>query len=156
MNFDLFPTLLELTGVAPPDVPSRALSLLAPRDERPRLAEEPAYSKVGLGSVVARHPGWDPSPWRRRQRALLGERYKYIWSSKGEPELYDLVVDPEESDDLAAREPELRARMAEQLERYHASLAHCEPPPEQAPAAPTSPTERSMLKALGYLAEDEE
>jgi len=146
-NFDVFATLLELAGIDPPPG-TRARSLVAPLTRRARLAEEPAASSVGIDQVRAAHPGFDPMPFQRRLRAWTDEPHKYVWSSDGRHALYDLARDPREGRDLSRDDPALAARLAADLDAYHASLRGC--PPAAPPAATPGPEELERLRALGY------
>jgi len=150
MHFDIFPTLLELAGVAPPvGLRSRAESLLEPPRPRTRLAEDPASSKVAVAMVRQSHPGWDPSAWQRRLRALFEGQHKLIWGSDGRHELYDLAADPSESSDLFGGHRELAARLQQVLDSYVESLQPCER--AGTPAPELTPQEIERLQALGYL-----
>jgi arylsulfatase A-like enzyme len=152
VNFDVFPTLLELTGVAPPaGLESRARSLLGEDGERLRFAEEPAVSRIGINVVKQAHPGWDASPFQRRLRALVAGGHKLLWGSDGRSALYDLESDPLETHDLAAQDPAEASHLARLLSAYYGGLALCDPSArEQVPATATSPEEQRMLEALGY------
>lgn len=151
-NFDAFPTLLELTGVAPPPgLKSRARSLLTPESERLRVAEEPAMSRIGISQVKDAHPGWDPSPYQRRLRALVEDHAKVLWGSDGSVSLYDLESDPLEAHDRAPEDPEAVRRMQKLLFAYFSSLDVCDPRGHATTPELTSPEERRMLEALGYL-----
>ncbi len=151
-SVDLFPTLLALAGVEAPEAGrSRGRSLLEPPAPRLRLAEEPAVSQVGIQQVKRAHPDWDPSPFQRRLRALVDGRSKLLWGSDGRVELYDLAADPLEERDLAASQPGEAGRLRQRLDGFYASLRHCDPAALAEVPEPTSPEERRMLEALGYL-----
>jgi arylsulfatase A-like enzyme len=154
VNFDIVPTLLELAGLDPPegDAP-HPHSLLAPAEQRLRLAEEPASSRIGIDQVRQQHPDWDPSPYQRRLRALSDGRYKYIWGSDGREELYDLAEDPLEARAMNEAGDELR-RLRGSLERLEASLAPCAPPGPTPPSPAPSGEQQELLKSLGYLPDD--
>jgi arylsulfatase A-like enzyme len=152
---DLFPTLLELAGVEAPAGAPAGTSLLAPREARSRLAEDPASSTVGIAQVLAAHPGWDPSPFRRRLRALLEDGHKYLWSSNGSHALYDLRSDPLEQRNLIGEAPERAQRLDAALAARHAALARCEPDTGASPPA-LSEEERRLLEGLGYVAPEAE
>jgi arylsulfatase A-like enzyme len=53
---------------------------------------------------------------------LRTDRYKYIWKSDQQHELYDLVQDPGELVNLIAVRPEVARQMGKQLEAWHRSL----------------------------------
>jgi arylsulfatase A-like enzyme len=109
-SVDLYPTLLEAAGLDPePDEP-RAVSLYARSDHRPVLVTE--YLEPDL-TRFARFRGFDPAPFDRELRALRDDGWKYIWSSDGREELYDLTSDPGEARDLA-----LAAAGAERLRDF--------------------------------------
>ena len=79
------------------------------------------------------------------RRALFDWPYKYIQSSDGRHELYDLERDPRETSNLIDRESERAARM-------DAALRARIPPDMANRAAPRlSPEEREELRELGYL-----
>jgi arylsulfatase A-like enzyme len=96
-SLDLHPTLLEAAGVDPGAGPG--VSLCAATDPRPVLVSE--YLEPDL-TRFARFPDFDATRYDRELRALQHDRHKYIWSSDGREELYDLAGDPSERTDLAA------------------------------------------------------
>ena len=149
MNFDIFPTLVELAGAElPTGQQGQAVSLLAAAADRSRFAEEPALPGVGVKAVRDEHPDWDPEPWQRRLRAWVSGDYKYIWSSDERRELYDLSADPLEQTDLAAEQADTLQSMGSALEAYYASLNVC----RRDGADPTmSPEQLERLKSLGYI-----
>ncbi len=129
---DVAPTLLELVGAEPLGAID-GRSLLAPisgREEEPRLA----YLETLAPQLDFR---WSP---------LLGvrsERWKYVRAPR--PELYDLRGDAGELDNRAAEEPELVARLDQELE---ARLRDARPPTGD---VRLEAAERELLQRLGYL-----
>lgn len=118
VNFDLFPTLLELAGLESPSGRSRhALSLLNPDADRLRLAEYPSDLDQPIEKVKKIYENWDPTPFRRRMTALYDGTFKYIHASDGTHELYDLSVDPEERRNLIAADGVDTRRFHETLRR---------------------------------------
>lgn len=145
---DVLPTICQIAGATgPPDVDGSSL-LEAPDPQRPVFAEY--YAGRALWDLVERYAAGGAAVPGHLGRALqavwLGQR-KLIVSSDGTVELYDLAADPEESANLAAREPETVALLRELIEEH---LLH----PDQ-----WSPEEnevhddqvRRHLQALGYL-----
>jgi arylsulfatase A-like enzyme/4-amino-4-deoxy-L-arabinose transferase-like glycosyltransferase len=152
VNFDLFPTVLELAGLtAPAGLDSAAQSLLAPQARRARLAEEPAASDIGIEQIRRLHPDWDPTPFRRRLRAFTDEPWKLIWRSDARHSLYDLSADPGETRDLVAERPERARELLAALERFRAPRSRCRVAPSTQAAPEPSPEQRERLRTLGYL-----
>jgi arylsulfatase A-like enzyme len=150
MNYDLFPTLLELCGVAQPEgLQSQAVSLLAPLEHRQRFAEYPSTMRTPIEKMSQLYSGWDPSPWQRRLRVLVEEPYKYIVGSDGRQELYDIAGDPAELRDLMSSQPEIARRMAAALNDYLRKLRlHAG---GKAPSKQMTPIEREVMRSLGYV-----
>lgn len=107
---DLFPTFLELAGADTAETAANGFhSLLAPPKaaERPFTVAENTAPK-SLDNVLA--------------RMIRTDRYKYIWKSNQQHELYDLTRDPEETSNLVATEPDVARSMIEQLEAWERAL----------------------------------
>jgi arylsulfatase A-like enzyme len=107
---DLYPTLLELAGADPSQANKNGFhSLITPpaAEARPFIIAENTAPK-SLNSVIA--------------RMIRTDRYKYIWKSNQQHELYDLVKDPGELANLVAVEPETARKMDEQLKAWKRSL----------------------------------
>jgi arylsulfatase A-like enzyme len=147
MNFDLFPTLLELTGVEVEPQDSRAVSLLAPLDQRPRLAEYPAPLEVALARVKQAHPQWDPRPWLRSLETLVDGSMKIIRSSAGEREVFDLEHDPAEGSNLTVTRGELAAELEQRLD---AALGGLRPAPDYEPPPEVDEQHNELLEHSGY------
>ena len=93
------------------------------------------------------HPDWG---WRfnRVRRAVFDWPYKYIDSSDGRHELYQLELDPGESDDLIDREPGIVARLAEELREFDARRRTGQ---LELNLAPVDEELHRKLEALGYV-----
>jgi arylsulfatase A-like enzyme len=107
-TMDLFPTVVDLLGL-PAD------SLVQPIDG------------ISLKPVIEGMDGERPNPIPFRfgkQAALVDGRYKILTRdlSKGEFELYDLVIDRAENRDLSAKQVERFETMKRQLLEFHASV----------------------------------
>jgi arylsulfatase A-like enzyme len=134
-QIDLYPTICELAGVETPDF-AQGCSLL------PMMRGETPQARDAVFTELTYHAAYDP------QRAIRTPRWKYIrhFDDYGKPvlpniddspskdvlveagwgersvsreELYDLLLDPEEGNNLAADDEfeGVRAEMAERLER---------------------------------------
>jgi Flp pilus assembly protein TadD len=81
--------------------------------------------------------GWSPL------YGIRTDTHKYVRAPR--PELYDLVADPKELDDLAAEQPELVARLDREIDRIHAAGR-----PLRMQGLPDAAT-RQQLESLGYV-----
>jgi arylsulfatase A-like enzyme len=125
---DLAATLLELAGGVGPALPGRSLVGALKGPLRGHLYAETLAPRLDFG--------WsDLRAWREG-------RYKYIRAPR--PELYDVVADPGETDDLALQQPDVARRMAAVLDAFLAALGDSETPR----AVDRDAAER--LRALGY------
>jgi arylsulfatase A-like enzyme len=147
-SVDLYPTVLETAGLDPDPGWSCAVSLRARSDHRPVLVTE--YLEPDL-TRFARFGGFDPAPFDRELRGLRHDGWKYIWSSDGREELYDVAGDPGETRDLAgAADGGERLRDFRLLhEEWQAEMQH------HAAGVPANVTLEAdvaaSLRALGYF-----
>jgi arylsulfatase A-like enzyme/Flp pilus assembly protein TadD len=129
---DVFPTLLDLAGLAPQagiDGASLLPALLDPTIDLGHAAYVETYFPMY-------HFGWHPL------RGLRDGRYKLIQASRAE--IYDLAADPGETADIASANG-LRA------ERMRAAMDSLAPPAREAPdRARLDAATRARLAALGY------
>ncbi|HSL17811.1 MAG TPA: sulfatase-like hydrolase/transferase [Methylomirabilota bacterium] len=90
------------------------------------------------------------------------ERWKYRLERPSDPSgettqrLFDIVADPMETDDLAARHPEIVAELRTRYEEFARSLADRTASPGDGEPGPTAPHQideetRRQLEALGYV-----
>jgi arylsulfatase A-like enzyme len=133
---DVLPTALAILEL-PPYPPAMGRSLL-PLMNGPSDVEWPgAYSE---GSV-----------WTWRLRSLVSGRYQLLYDTKtGRASLYDYVADPGARHNLAASEPELTARLTDEVKRRMALAAERRVGHQIGPAGIDAET-RKQLRALGYM-----
>lgn len=110
---DIMPTLLDITHVAHPvpDRPADGVSLLTLID----LAEDadpPEYRDRPLGFRY-----FDATAWIDGDMKLMSENYP-----RNKFQLYDLVGDPNETNDLSAELPELAAKMKADWAKWNQSV----------------------------------
>jgi arylsulfatase A-like enzyme/Flp pilus assembly protein TadD len=133
---DLYPTILELTGVDGP-APTSGRSLAAALTGS-AMTDVSSYAE---SLVPLLHYGWSDL------RAVRDGRWKYILAPK--PELYDLDSDPGEQKNLVDREPgranALRAALKARLQQERPDATK----PDGVAGVP--PEVRERLGALGYV-----
>ena len=127
---DVYPTLISALGLPHRDH-LRGASLLNP--QRPEPGEHPIYAETLYPRL---HFGWSDLA------ALIVDRYHFI--DAPENELYDLLQDPDEADNLVESETALEIELQTALSAFDREL--------EAPAASDLETRR-RLQALGYLGE---
>jgi len=136
-NIDIMPTVCELLGLPVPKA-VQGQSLLGLIAGQPPKRERLAYSE----SFYPRyHYGWS------ELKGLRTSRYKFIKAPR--PELYDLVLDPREKDNLFGRNSSLAEEFARQLETLE-KKASWKGTGEKGPQQLDDDT-REKLMALGYI-----
>jgi hypothetical protein len=93
------------------------------------------------------HPVWG-SRFDRIRTAIYDDHHKYIRSSDGQDELYDLRNDPGETSNLVDSIPALARRMREALAAFESQRRRTQPQPD---TTPLSEEEKERLRALGYI-----
>ena len=136
---DVMPTVLELTGLEiPEEVHGRSLVPLFTNDAE---VEGGTDERVYVETFYPRlHFGWS------ELQAILEPTHKLIISP--EPELYDLVQDPEEQQNLASQRAATAEALRREVEELVARLAE-----NGTPAATATLDQESLrqLAALGYI-----
>jgi arylsulfatase A-like enzyme len=131
---DVAPTILEAAGIAAPQtMQGRSLTASADRD---------IFSET-FPCPVAHSPD---CPNGCTARAIFSWPFKFITTSNGHRELFDLSGDPTESRNLYIRQPERAAQLADRLSMWVKSM------PQQSRETHTlSPEDLRRLKSLGYV-----
>lgn len=126
-NHDIYGTVLELAGVRHH---AKVLPLAEPKPEagaQDRAGEESmltfaqlAYPKPFLDIIAKKMPAGNSKPFERSLLTVRGPRFKLIEGSDGRVELYDLIEDPLESNDLSTAKPDVVETMKGYLEQFRA------------------------------------
>lgn len=142
-HVDLYPTLLDLCGVAAPAGPPRDGESLRPllEDSAAAWPERTLFTHNPIDETN-KYPGAVRTQRHRLVREIKGpgggSKARANDGSAGAWQLYDMEADPGETTDLAAREPETVARLAalydawfadvsrERLERLPLPVGHAE------------------------------
>ena len=125
---DVFPTLVELLQLEPggPLAGTSLLRFLEPEPPARTIYAETFYPRL--------HFGWS------ELTSVFDDRHHYIHGP--DPELYDLIADPGQTENLARRRARLAASLRAELEAFESALVD--------PAAADEET-RQALAALGYI-----
>jgi arylsulfatase A-like enzyme len=163
---DLFATILSAAGVDAPGFDPSGVDLLAPgrAPGREAIFSEYYYPVQVLWQFKPAELEREAdriAPFRRRLRAIQRYGFRFIWSSNGRHELYDLTADPGETRNL--HPPEQRTALADaMLEMLARELAgHLPAPGAETRLEPGTERGRSpadlgadtleALEALGYV-----
>jgi arylsulfatase A-like enzyme len=112
-----------------------------------RLGEEGSMAELNFSrqrDLTSRHG----KRFQRMRKVLYTEKFKFIWSSDGAHELYNLKADPAETRNLAPDRPKIVARFEQQLQTLLGSgVSSIEAgPPIQVDAALLQ-----SMRGLGYV-----
>jgi arylsulfatase A-like enzyme len=131
---DVAPTVLDAAGIAVPQaMQGRSLTTVADRE---------IYGETFPCPVA--HP--PDCPKGCTARAIYAWPYKFITSSNGRRELFDLGGDPAENRNLYIQQPERAAELSERLALWTKSM------PKQSRETHTlAPEDLRRLKSLGYV-----
>jgi arylsulfatase A-like enzyme len=127
---DLYPTLLELIG-AP--VPAAVAGTPFVDVLRGRGGSGPAFSELPNSAYALRSDGW-----------------KYIQFADGHMELYNLIADPQERQNVAKSEPSRSMKMARLLDRHLADAIKRGETIQQR-TVPIDNGTLEQLRSLGYI-----
>ncbi len=134
VTVDIFPTLLQRLGFALPEaVQGKPL----PLNDSQQLPDRMIPTETLYGALLH---GWSPL------ERLTSDRWVYIHGP--EPRLFDLSVDPGETQNRKGDHPEVVANLAQKLQDLRRSLTGS----MAARASSISPEKIQRLQALGYLA----
>ncbi len=146
-NIDVMPTLLELSGLAAPAGIQGAS--LSPLFRSPR----PAWTRPAIieGSGRPDPTATDADAW-----AIVHDGWKLVNRPKppaGRPafELYDRRTDPLDGTDVAARHPDVVARLARELEAWRSMATQARLKPDAEAVGQMNAEDLERLRALGYV-----
>lgn len=148
---DVVPTVLDISGLAPPDdVPAARRRSLASRDASPPAAVFAENDRPinGVELMKKQFPDFDTRTIDQRMRMVRTEDHKLIWKERGDVELFDLREDASEERDIAGRDAATREELLRILETWTDSLD----PGEVVPRLESRDAESiEQLRELGYV-----
>ena len=151
---DIPATVFDVLGLECP-LPGASTRSLVPNQFAPA---EHAYAQVapfyGLLDTVDRTLGFRASDSRFRadRRVIRTESLKYVWSSDGNHQLYDLAHDPLETDNQADRLSDAVKTLDDQLAAWWlAQPAYVREERTDSTASPLDEKTLERLRSLGYV-----
>ncbi len=149
-TLDVFPTLLELSGIAPP-AGIQGQSLVPLLTGQGQWKKRPAISeKLKTASAGA------PPPLDTESFAIVDGDWKLVRNTQrpaGAPEfeLYDFIKDPLNKTDIASQHPDIVARLSKQLEGWQQMAKAARLKPDSETTKSLSPEQLQRLRSLGYV-----
>ncbi len=135
---DILPTILEVTGATPPQF-LQGFSLRSGLGNANRRIISESFPGTGLTSLNPR--------FKRIERAIYSGNFKFIDSTAGKHELYDISADPGEAHDLCSVETARCSAMQRELEDWEKAA-----PKTVSRGKPLDPQTLERLRSLGYAA----
>jgi arylsulfatase A-like enzyme len=149
---DLYPTLLDMVGIEAPEVdpPLQGISLVDPEaPERAYAISEYEVPEHMIETFRRRYPeAADRLVHDRRLKSIRSGSMKYIWSSNGDSELFDLAADPGETTNLALQDTATARALETDLTGW---LGSFEPADASGEGWELDAETRQHLRALGYI-----
>lgn len=151
---DLFPTVLDLIGIEDADLRAsvQGKSLLPCLEGiQHRMHAVAEYDRPNILQVLDKeYPEFDYSAFDRELKAIRLDGFKYIWASDGRCELYNIVQDPGESQDLSGANPakveELHSKLWDWHEQHSSRVKRSGSVEVDVDAATVE-----RLRSLGYI-----
>jgi len=146
-TLDLLPTILAMLGDTSSHVyrSLQGYNLLSSTGRDYTVAEQ---AHPDITTFRERFPSADVSRYDRALKMIRTERYKYIWSSDGNSELYDLRSDPDERCNIIGEHPDIADDLDRLLTEWRSSFEAASPT-DQVPEFDEEV--KARLRALGYL-----
>ena len=150
---DLYPTVLEFADLQsePANSVSDRSVATAPDEHRDRVIAEYVTPQPSMDALEERVGDLPPEVRRydRGLRCIRTDQWKYIQGTDGSEELYDIVDDPGETDELSADREGVRNGLADTLTAEMGALNYEEE--GDTDAATIEPSALDRLTDLGYL-----
>jgi len=155
---DILPTVLDYLKLEWRDVSRELqgkslLKLVEKEDEREFTISErsdwsPRFSAKRIAELEQKYPKFDWEKYVHEIVAIRTKDYKYIWSSEGRDELYDLAHDPEETNNTISNQTEKARELRDKMESWKHSFV----PAEQfVLERELEGSVKKRLRKLGYL-----
>jgi arylsulfatase A-like enzyme len=146
-TLDVLPTVMAMLGECSSETyrTLQGYDLLSSARHDFTIAEQ---TKPDLSTFFERFPGVDVSRYDRALKMARTDHHKYIWSSNGDHELYDLQADPDEQCNIIQELPDVVEDLDRRLKEWGDSFKAAMPLGD---VPEFDEQVKARLRALGYL-----
>ena len=157
-SIDVMPTLLDVSGIAPPEglQGQSFASLLNTGDGDPKATRWQRRPAITAKAITDPKKGAAPPPHDTESFAITDGQWKLVRNTvrpRGGPEfeLYDFAKDPLDKTDVAAQHPDVVARLAKALDGWKQMAEAARLKPDSETTKNLSPEQLQRLRSLGYV-----
>ena len=149
-TIDIFPTIIHLLGIRNDVLQDQLQGTVLPLTEREQGSKY-VFSECERpkNEFKDTYPEFDFSIYDRQLLSIRSKRFKFIWSSNGQHELYNIENDPAEQFNLITKLPKIAKDLENHLSKWYSSFQKHSLTEEK--AADLQPDVQQHLKALGYF-----
>lgn len=119
-SLNIYFTLLDILGIHIRDLDVHERSLLN-QNKNEQIVSEHEVPKIALKALKNRFPDFQTRDLEQELKCIYLNEMKYIWKSKGKDELYDLIKDPEERNNLIQADTSKASELSKILKEWIAS-----------------------------------
>jgi arylsulfatase A-like enzyme len=153
---DVMPTLLDVSGIAPPDGIQGQSFLPLLRDDVNDTQANRWQRRPAITQKAVTKPGGAPPPHDTESFAITDGQWKLVRNTvrpRGGPEfeLYDFTKDPLNQQDVAAQHPEVVGRLSKALDGWKQMASAAKLKPDTETTKNLSPEQLQRLRSLGYV-----
>lgn len=152
-NLNLFTTILDLVGIAPPDTEPESHGSVLTDAAGPVFSELNETTPISIQRIAKTYGLDDASKYIRSFRAVEVDGWKLIRASDNAHELFDLGADPGELNNLYAAEPARGQQMISLIDDWLKTVKpyDCGKRTEEDKHKPANNADVAGLQALGYV-----
>ncbi len=151
---DIFHMILRMLNIDGRLVKGERFSLseiLSDTDPSSQIFSEWRRAESNISELKKFAPDFDFSKFDKGLRSIKIDNYKYIESTNGENELYNLGIDPEEAINILAKDPYKAEEMQQLLRKFEGNLIR-QDEEEQYKKLDADEELKKRLRSLGYIA----
>jgi arylsulfatase A-like enzyme len=149
-TLDIFPTLMDILNIERKEVKNQLQGKVLVPGKLVQDATEFLFAELDrpINEFKDRYPEFDFSVYDRELKSVRTKEYKFIWSSDGKHELYNVMTDPGETCNLIEKEYDTALKLQEIIFEWFNSF----PKPDKEEDTPEINARiKKQLEGLGYF-----